>query len=201
MSLPSTSRLSACCERCRTAKYTLVALSLVWASPASAAPAVARELGGRDDGSVANAGPAAVAVWVSLRSYTGLMWCRFGWALLVVLCAATMGTNARPRLSLTAWASPTERVTPARNWLLRLEDALGSAVLPVRTLRQMLCPPLVLGVLLVSMASACTVSACGSYPRIAINLFGCDRGSGCALSCYYVVALAGTSWTANVHRQ
>ncbi|KAH9921794.1 uncharacterized protein B0H18DRAFT_1020200 [Fomitopsis serialis] len=66
MSSPSTSRLSPCCERCRTAKYTLVALSLVWASPASAAPAVAQELVRRDDGGMADAGPAAVAVWIPI---------------------------------------------------------------------------------------------------------------------------------------
>ena len=67
MTSPSVVRPGACCERCRAAKFTLVALSLVWATPACAAPAATPDVLVRDgSGDMADAGPAAVAVWVSV---------------------------------------------------------------------------------------------------------------------------------------
>ncbi|KZT64326.1 hypothetical protein DAEQUDRAFT_732775 [Daedalea quercina L-15889] len=66
MSSSSPVRPGACCERCRTVKLTLLALSLVWAAPASAAPAATPELAARDGGSMADTGPAAVAVWIPI---------------------------------------------------------------------------------------------------------------------------------------
>lgn len=67
MSSSSVVRPGRSCERCHAVKLTFVILSLVCATPACAAPTTT--LVARDgSGDRANAGPGAVAVWVSEHS-------------------------------------------------------------------------------------------------------------------------------------
>ena len=70
MPSPFIVRPGACCERCRAVKLSLVAIVLVWATPACAAPTAALDIVARDGSG--DMGPGAVAVWVSVLSVLSL---------------------------------------------------------------------------------------------------------------------------------